>query len=74
MNGRFSRGRARGQSFRSIAARLHITEKTAAGYMDQVKAKFAAYLADHSPADLERYLGLEPPDLADWQPRPPFPQ
>ncbi|MFC0042036.1 LuxR C-terminal-related transcriptional regulator [Actinomadura rayongensis] len=61
-------GRARGESFRGIAGRLFLTEKTAAGYMDQVKAKFAAYLRDHSPADLERALGLEPLGLTD---RPP---
>nr|WP_205625509.1 LuxR C-terminal-related transcriptional regulator [Actinomadura atramentaria] len=61
-------GRARGESFRSIAARLFVTERTAAGYMDGVKAKFAAYLRDHSPADLERALGLEPLDITD---RPP---
>lgn len=42
-------GRARGESFRSIAARLYVSEKTAAGYMDQVKAKFADYLRTRSP-------------------------
>ncbi|TYB49838.1 response regulator transcription factor [Actinomadura chibensis] len=62
-------GRARGESFRGIARRLFITEKTAAGYMDQVKHKFAAYLREHSPADLERALGLEPSGLADRHPR-----
>jgi DNA-binding NarL/FixJ family response regulator len=61
-------GRARGESFRSIAARLYVSEKTAAGYMDQVKAKFADYLRTHSPADLEYSLGLEPPDLPDRSP------
>jgi DNA-binding NarL/FixJ family response regulator len=61
-------GRARGESFPSIGKRLHISPQTATGYMDGVKAKFAAYLRDHSPADLERYLGLEPADLIDWHP------
>ncbi|MEO3780901.1 response regulator transcription factor [Micromonospora sp. B11E3] len=66
-------GRARGESFRSIAARLYVSEKTAAGYMEQVKAKFAAYLRDHSPADLEYSLGLEPADLPDRYPHDPAP-
>lgn len=66
-------GRARGESFRSIAARLYLSEKTAAGYMEQVKAKFAAYLRDHSPADLEYILGLEPADLPDRYPHEPGP-
>jgi DNA-binding NarL/FixJ family response regulator len=61
-------GRARGESFRSIARRLYITPQTATGYMNGVKDKFAAYLRDHSPADLEYYLGLEPAGLTDWQP------
>lgn len=61
-------GRARGESFRSIAARLHVSDKTAAGYMEQVKAKFATYLREHSPADLERALGLEPAGLDDRWP------
>jgi len=66
-------GRARGESFRSIAARLYVSEKTAAGYMEQVKVKFAAYLRDHSPADLEYSLGLEPADLPDRDPHEPSP-
>ncbi|MFD0538368.1 hypothetical protein ACFQY7_36275 [Actinomadura luteofluorescens] len=65
--------RARGESFRGIARRLFITEKTASGYMDQVKHKFAAYLREHSPADLERALGLEPAGLTDRDPRDPPP-
>jgi len=62
-------GRARGESFRSIAARLYVSEKTAAGYMEQVKVKFAEYLRDHSAADLEYSLGLEPADLPAHAPR-----
>lgn len=61
-------GRARGESFRSIAARLYLSDKTAAGYMDQVKDKFAAYLRTHSAADLEYSLGLEPLGLPDQPP------
>lgn len=64
-------GRARGESFPRIGKRLYISPQTAVGYMDSVKAKFADYLRHHSPADLEHYLGLEPADLADWQPKPP---
>lgn len=62
-------GRARGETFQSIATRLYITPKTAEEYMSVVTQKFADYLRSHSPADLERLLGLEPPDLADWTPR-----
>lgn len=58
-------GRARGESFAGIAARLYITPKTAEEHMRHVSDKFAEYLRTHSPADLERHLGLEPPDLAD---------
>lgn len=60
-------GRSRGEPFSSIAKRLFIASDTATGYMDQVKEKFADYLRSHSPADLERLLGLEPTDLDDWQ-------
>jgi DNA-binding NarL/FixJ family response regulator len=66
-------GRARGESFRSIGERLFITDRTAEGYMKGVTGKFAAFLRDHSPADLEHYLGLEPADLTDWQPPRPRP-
>jgi two-component system nitrate/nitrite response regulator NarL len=58
-------GRARGESFPSIAARLYIAPKTAEEHMQKVSEKFAEYLRDHSPADLERHLGLEPLDLMD---------
>ncbi|MCW2913169.1 MAG: hypothetical protein JWN52_1237 [Actinomycetia bacterium] len=66
-------GRARGESFRSIGERLFITDRTAEGYMKGVTEKFATFLRDHSPADLEHYLGLEPADLTDWQAPPPRP-
>jgi DNA-binding NarL/FixJ family response regulator len=58
--------RARGESFRSIAERLFISRKTAEGHMELIVAKFAAYLREHSPADLERLLGLGPGDVFDW--------
>lgn len=60
--------RARGEPFRSIAERLFISKKTAEEHMAVVTAKFAEFLRDHSPADLERELGLGPGDLLD--PRP----
>lgn len=58
-------GRARGETFQSIARRLYITPKTAEEHMSVVTLKFTDYLRTHSPADLERYLGLEPVDLDD---------
>lgn len=61
-------GRARGESFAAIGRRLYIGTQTATGYMNNVKAKFAAFLQDHSAADLEYYLGLEPVDLPAWEP------
>jgi DNA-binding NarL/FixJ family response regulator len=60
------RGRARGESFTSIGARLFISPKTAQEYMTGVTAKFGDYLRSHSPADLERHLGFAPGDLLDW--------
>lgn len=58
-------GRARGESFKSIGARLYISPKTAEEYMSEVSRRFASYLRDHSPADLERLLGIGPGDLLD---------
>lgn len=55
--------RARGEPFRDIADRLYITNRTAEEHMSAVAAKFADYLRTHSPADLERELGLAPGDL-----------
>lgn len=57
--------RARGEKFQSIADRLFISRKTAEGYMAAVNAKFAEFLRDHSPADLERYLGIAPGDVLE---------
>jgi DNA-binding NarL/FixJ family response regulator len=59
------RGRARGESFKSIAARLYIAPKTAEEYMSEVNGRFAEYLRDHSAADLERLLGVGLGDLLD---------
>lgn len=56
-------GRARGETFASIARRLHLSERTVESYMREVGLKFADYLATHSAADLERELGLAPEDL-----------
>ena len=55
--------RARGESFRSIGQRLFISERTAQDHMNHVNEAFADYLATHSPADLERDLGIGPGDL-----------
>jgi DNA-binding NarL/FixJ family response regulator len=58
-------GRARGETFRRIARSLGISEKVAHEYMGEVTTKFADYLRSHSPADLERRLGIGPGDLLD---------
>lgn len=54
--------RARGEKFESIARRLYISRKVAEEHWAAVARKYAPFLADHSPADLERLLGLEPAD------------
>lgn len=59
------RGRARGESFKAIGARLFISPKTAEAYMGEVSKRFADFLRDHSPADLEKYLGVGVGDLLD---------
>lgn len=59
------RGRSRGETFKSIAARLSISPKTAEEYMGEVTRRFSAYLREHSPADLERHLGVGEGDLLD---------
>lgn len=56
-------GRARGQSFQTIADRWYISRRTAEEHMNLVAGKFADYLRTHSAADLERHLGLGPGDL-----------
>jgi len=60
------RGRARGETFASIGARLYITPKTAQEYMASTSGKFAEFLRTHSAADLEHRLGFTPGDLLDW--------
>lgn len=57
------RGRARGETYKSIAARLEIAPKTAEEYMGEVHRRFSDYLRTHSPADLERHLGIGVHDL-----------
>lgn len=59
------RARARGESFKSIGARLYISPKTAEEYMAEVTRRFAHYLRDHSAADLERRLGIGSGDLLE---------
>lgn len=56
-------GRARGETFRSIARRLAISEKTAQEHWRIVTEKFAGFLRSHSAADLERLLGWDSADL-----------
>lgn len=60
--------RARGEKFDSIARRLFISRKVAEEHWALVARKFAGFLREHSPADLERLLGLEPGDLVDRSP------
>lgn len=57
--------RARGEKFESIARRLFISRKVAEEHWAAVARKYAAFLRDHSAADLERLLGLEPVDLTE---------
>ncbi len=59
------RARARGESFKSIGSRMYLSPKTVEEYMGEVNRKFAAYLRDHSPADLERLLGVGADDLVN---------
>ncbi len=58
------RARARGLSYKAIAAAMFLSPKTVEEYMAEVNRKFADYLQDHSPADLERLLGVGSGDLA----------
>lgn len=52
-------GRARGETFLSIARRLAISERTAQDHWSAIARRFDRFLKDHSPADLERSLGLD---------------
>lgn len=58
-------GRARGEKFEVISQRLFITTKVAQEHWAIVQRKHARFLSGHSPADLERFLGLTPRDLFD---------
>lgn len=60
--------RARGESYKEIAHRLHNTEGVAQGHMRAATHKFASYLQGTSPGDLERALGIAPNDLLDEAP------
>jgi two-component system nitrate/nitrite response regulator NarL len=60
--------RARGEKFESLARRLFVSRKVAEEHWAVVARKFAGFLRDHSPADLERLLGLDPGDLVDRSP------
>ncbi|WP_322761669.1 response regulator transcription factor [Frankia sp. Cr2] len=59
------RARARGEPYTSIAKRLYIDRKTVEEHMSLVARKFSDYLRDHSPADLERELGIGSGDLME---------
>lgn len=52
-------GRARGETFHSIARRLDISERTAQDHWSAIARRFEVFLRSHSPADLERSLGLD---------------
>nr|WP_276511213.1 response regulator transcription factor [Kineosphaera limosa] len=57
------RGRARGETYKAIGARLGIAPKTAEEYMGEVNRRFSDYLRTHSATDLERHLGIGKDDL-----------
>ncbi len=52
-------GRARSETFHSIARRLDISERTAQDHWSAIARRFESFLRTHSPADLERSLGLD---------------
>lgn len=52
-------GRARGESFHKIARKLDISERTAQAHWSAIAHRFRQFLLSHSPADLERSLGLD---------------
>lgn len=58
-------GRARGERWSDIAHRLFITEGVAREHMQVVNQKFARFMADATPAEIEFQLGLREGDLAD---------
>lgn len=62
------RGRARGLSYGRIARDLYVGESTLRGYWQDIAHALSLYLADATPAEVERQLGLAPGDLLEvWQ-------
>jgi DNA-binding NarL/FixJ family response regulator len=58
-------GRARGESWRELGARLYITEDTCRDHMKAITKKVGDYFHSTTPGDIERDLGLSPGDLFD---------
>lgn len=58
-------GRARGETFASIARRLVLSERTVESYMRDITLKFSDHFATHSAADLEQALGIGPGDVVN---------
>lgn len=52
-------GRARGETFNSIALRLDISVRTAQDHWTAIARRYEDFLRDYSAADLERSLGLD---------------
>lgn len=52
-------GRARGETFRSIAQRLDISVRTAQDHWTAIARRYEEFLSRYSAADLERSLGLD---------------
>jgi hypothetical protein len=61
-------GRARGLSYRSLAAELHTAESTLRGYWADIIHALSLYLDAGTPAEVERALGLAPGDLLEAWP------
>lgn len=62
--------KARGTSNLAIAEQLHLSRRTVEFHVGAINKKFAAFLTNHSPADLERHLGRGEGDLLDWRTAP----
>lgn len=58
-------GRARGETFASIARRLVLSERTVESYMRDITLKFSDHFATHSAADLEQALGIGAGDVVN---------
>lgn len=61
-------GRARGLSYGRLARDLYVGESTLRGYWQDITHALSLYLADATPAEVERQLGLAPGDLLDAWP------